>query len=171
MNHAVKAARSLLAAALLFSYLPAPAAHAASGQITLNFVNADINAVIKAMSEMTGKTFVVDPRVKGTLNITSPRPVRRDVAYDILLSSLRMQGYAAVQVGGVVRIVPEADAKFYATPTTGKTRRKQVGGEMVTRVFPLRHESATQLQAALRLQVDRRRRLHQRALRQPHRDR
>ena len=153
MNHAVKAARSLLAAALLFSYLPAPAAHAASGQITLNFVNADINAVIKAMSEMTGKTFVVDPRVKGTLNITSPRPVRRDVAYDILLSSLRMQGYAAVQVGGVVRIVPEADAKFYATPTTGKTRRKQVGGEMVTRVFPLRHESATQLQAALRPMV------------------
>ena len=120
------------------------------GWITLNFVNADIGSVIKAMSEMTGRTFVVDPRVKGTLSITSPRPVSPSVAYDIVLSALRMQGYAAVRVNGVVRIIPEADAKFYATPTMGKTRGNRVGGEMITRVFTLRHESATQLQTALR---------------------
>ncbi len=88
--------------------------------------------------------------MKGTLNNTSPRPVKQSVAYDILLATLRMQGYAAVQVDGVVRIIPEADAKFYAVPTTGKTSRSRVGGEMVTRVFKLRHESATQLQVALR---------------------
>lgn len=121
-----------------------------AGAITLNFVNADIGAVIKAMSEMTGKTFVVDPRVKGTINITSPRPVKQSVAYDILLATLRMQGYAAIQADGVVRIVPEADAKFYAVPTSGKSSRNRVGGEMVTRVFTLRHESASQLQLALR---------------------
>lgn len=120
------------------------------GWITLNFVNADINSVIQAMSEMTGRTFVVDPRVKGTLRITSPRPVSPSVAYDIVLSALRMQGYAAIQSDGVVRIVPEADAKFHATTSTGKSRGKRVGGEMVTRVFSLRHESAPQLQAALR---------------------
>ena len=62
------------------------------GWITLNFVNADIGSVIQAMSEMTGRTFVVDPRVKGTLRITSPRPVSPSVAYDIVLSALRMQG-------------------------------------------------------------------------------
>ena len=61
-----------------------------------------------------------------------------------------MQGYAAVRVNGVVRIIPEADAKFYATPAMGKTRGNRVGGEMITRVFTLRHESATQLQTALR---------------------
>jgi general secretion pathway protein D len=120
------------------------------GWITLNFVNADINSVIQAMSEMTGRTFVVDPRVKGTLRITSPRPVSPSVAYDIVLSALRMQGYAAIQSDGVVRIVPEADAKFHATAATGKSRGKRAGGEMVTRVFSLRHESAPQLQAALR---------------------
>lgn len=121
-----------------------------AGWITLNFVNADIGSVIKAMSEMTKRTFVVDPRVKGTINITSPRPVAPSLAYDILLAALRMQGYAAVQADGVVRIVPEADAKFYASPATAKTHRGKAGGEMATRVFPLRHESATQLLAALR---------------------
>ena len=120
------------------------------GWITLNFVNADIGSVIKAMSEMTGRTFVVDPRVKGTLSITSPRPVSPSVAYDIVLSALRMQGYAAVQVNGVVRIIPEADAKFYANAATGRARGGRSGGEMVTRTFTLRHESATQLQTALR---------------------
>lgn len=126
------------------------AKEAPKGWITLNFVNADIHSVIQAMSEMTGRTFVVDPRVKGTLRITSPRPVSPSVAYDIVLSALRMQGYAAIQSDGVVRIVPEADAKFHATTSTGKSRRKRAGGEMVTRVFSLRHESAPQLQAALR---------------------
>lgn len=152
MNIAARGLRCLLLAAGL-ALEAAQAATPPSGQITLNFVNADINAVIKAMSEMTGKTFVVDPRVKGTLNITSPRPVRQSVAYDILLATLRMQGYAAVQADGVVRVVPEADAKFYATPTSAKSGRTRVGGEMVTRVFALKHESASQLQVALRPMV------------------
>jgi general secretion pathway protein D len=121
-----------------------------AGWITLNFVNADLASVIKAMSDMTGRTFVVDPRVKGTIDITSPRPVAPSVAYEILLAALRMQGFAAVQADGVVRILPEVDAKFYATPTTVKPSRGKIGGEMITRVFPLRHESATQLLAALR---------------------
>ena len=121
-----------------------------AGWITLNFVNADIGSVIKAMSEMTKRTYVVDPRVKGSINITSPRPVNPTVAYDILLAALRMQGYSAVQSDGVVRIVPEADAKFYAAPTSAKLHRGKTGGEMVTRVFTLRHESAIQLLAALR---------------------
>ncbi len=139
-----------LAAGLIQAGASLAATNPPTGQITLNFVNADIAAVIKAMSEMTGRTFVVDPRVKGTLNITSPRPVSQAVAYDILLATLRMQGYAAVQVDGVVRVIPEADAKFYAVPTTRKSGRARVGGEMVTRVFKLKHESASQLQAALR---------------------
>lgn len=153
MKPALRAIYSLMLATGVLTAGTLLAATPPSGQITLNFVNADIGAVIKAMSEMTGKTFVVDPRVKGALNITSPRPVRQSVAYDILLATLRMQGYAAIQADGVVRIVPEADAKFYATPATGKANRARVGGEMVTRVYTLKHESATQLQVALRPMV------------------
>jgi general secretion pathway protein D len=128
-----------------------PAANKApKGWITLNFVNADIGSVIKAMSEMTRRTFIIDPRVKGTLTITSPRPVSPSVAYDIVLSALRMQGFAAVQVDGVVRIVPEADARFYASASRGKIPSHRAGGEMVTRIFKLHHESAVPLLAALR---------------------
>lgn len=140
----------MLTLSMLWAGAAGAAKEAPKGWITLNFVNADIHSVIQAMSEMTGRTFVVDPRVKGTLRITSPRPVSPSVAYDIVLSALRMQGYAAIQSDGVVRIVPEADAKFHATTSTGKSRGKRAGGEMVTRVFSLRHESAPQLQAALR---------------------
>jgi general secretion pathway protein D len=140
----------VLSVSLAWAGIAEAAKEPPAGWITLNFVNADINAVINAMSDMTGRTFVVDPRVKGTINITSPRPVAPAVAYEILLAALRMQGFAAVQADGVVRILPEGDAKFYATPSVAKTRRGKVGGEMMTRVFPLRHESATQLLTALR---------------------
>jgi general secretion pathway protein D len=140
----------LLAACLSWAGGAEAAKDPPSGKVTLNFVNADISAVIKAMSEMTGRTFVVDPRVKGTLNITSPKPLPTSVAYDIMLATLRMQGYAAVQSDGVVRVVPEADAKFYAQPVSKRSRRSRVGGEMVTRVFTMHHVPALQLLAALR---------------------
>ena len=125
-------------------------ATAAEPKVSLNFVNADIGEVIKAIGQVTGKTFIVDPRVKGTLNIASPQPVNKSVAYDILLSSLRLQGYSAVESNGVVRVLPEADAKFYALPSSAKRQKGIARGQMVSRVFPLRHESAAQLMTVLR---------------------
>jgi len=142
-------ARPLLALALTLMLAAGPLHAQGSGRVTLNFVNAEIESVMQAMGEMTGRTFVVDPRVKGTLQITSPRPVPAATAYEIVLAALRMQGFAAVQSDGVVRIVPEADAKFYAPSVSGRERRR-VAGEMQTRVFMLRHESASQLLPALR---------------------
>jgi len=140
-----------LAVTLLTASLP-PVAEAAvnNGRITLNFANADIESVVKAMSEMTGRTFIVDPRVKGTLNISTPKPVSSSVAYEILLATLRMQGFAAVEADGVVRVLPEADAKFYAAPGLYKGRKSKVSGTMATRVFVLKHESAVQLLSVLR---------------------
>jgi general secretion pathway protein D len=120
--------------------------------VTLNFVDAEIGSVVKAMSDMTGKTILVDPRVKGTLQVTSPQPVSAKTAYETLLAAMRMQGYAAVEMDGVVRILPEADAKFYAPHFAGK-RKNTLRGEMETRVFSLQHESATQLLQALRPQA------------------
>jgi general secretion pathway protein D len=128
---------------------PAHQALAADEPVTLNFVNADIDAVIRAVAEITGRNFVVDPKVKGTINIVSARPVPRSLVYPTLLSALRMQGYAAIEGEGVVKIVPEADAKQQGgTTMTGPI----VGGgdRLVTQVIALKYESAAQLVNVLR---------------------
>jgi general secretion pathway protein D len=117
--------------------------------VTLNFVNADIDAVVKAVGEITGRNFVVDPRVKGTVNIVSARPVPKALVYPTLLSALRMQGVAAIESDGVVKIVPEADAKTQGGPV----QRGAVGASgdrIVTQVVALRYESAAQLVTVLR---------------------
>lgn len=122
----------------------------AQDKVTLNFVNANIETVVEAVSKITGKSFVLDPRVKGTVNVISGKPVQPEAAYLILLSALRMQGFAAVGVNGIVKIVPEADAKTHAGPS-GRNPAKLPGGALIeTRVFSLRNESATQIQGVIR---------------------
>jgi general secretion pathway protein D len=113
--------------------------------VTLNFVNADIDAVVRAVAEITGRNFIVDPRVKGSINIVSARPVPRSLVYPTLLSALRLSGYAAVESDGIVKIVPEADAK-----TQGGAVGRGSGDRLVTQVLVLRHESAAQLVNVLR---------------------
>src|SRR5260370_18678160 len=108
----------LLAAAALAPLLLAVSARAADEPVTLNFVNADIEAVVKAVAEMTGRNFVLDPRVKGVINIVSARPVPASLVYPTLLSALRLQGYAAVESDGITKIVPEADAKQHGSPVS-----------------------------------------------------
>ncbi len=116
-------------------------------KVSLNFVNADIEEVVKAVSQITGRNFVVDPRVKGTINIISSTPVAAPLAYDILLSTLRMQGFAAVEAGGMTKIMPEADAKLYVSSALGKRGSSE---SLVTRVYVLKYESAAQLVPVLR---------------------
>jgi general secretion pathway protein D len=116
--------------------------------ITLNFVNSDIVSVIKAVGLITGKNFLIDPRVKGTVNIVSSKPVSRAMVYPILLSALRLQGFAAVESNGVTKILPEADAKLNYSKTLGPAVPS--GGEIVTQVYVLKHQSATQLIPVLR---------------------
>ncbi len=139
----------LFAAAALVALLGARPAGAADEPVTLNFVNADIEAVVKAVAEMTGRNFVLDPRVKGVINIVSSRPVPVSLVYPTLLSALRLQGFAAVEGNGVTKIVPEADAKQHASPVT---RGPVSGGgdRLVTEVYALKNESATQLINVLR---------------------
>ena len=119
--------------------------------VTLNFVSADIEGVVKAVSEITGKNFVLDPRIKGTVNIVSSKPVSRALVYEIFLSALRVQGYAAIEDRGIVRIVPETDAKLYPVPTRGPQDKSRATGDRIqTQVFTLKHESAAQLVPILR---------------------
>ena len=86
---------SCAGASLLLSLaLLLPGAQAAEEEkITLNFVNADIQSVIKTVGQHTGKNFILDPRVTGTVNVVSQTPVSKDLLYPILLSVLRTQGY------------------------------------------------------------------------------
>jgi len=124
-------------------------ARALEGMVTLNFVNAEIDAVIKAVGEITGRNFVVDPRVKGTVNIVSAKPVPASLVYPTLLSALRLQGFTAVEGEGIVKIVPEADAKQQGgTVVTGGMAAG--GDRLVTQVITLKHESAAQLVNVLR---------------------
>jgi general secretion pathway protein D len=129
---------------------PAPAAVAPDEEkITVNFVNADIQSVIKTVGQHTGRNFILDPRVTGTVNIVSDKPVSKDLLYRILLSALRVQGYAAVEGDGFVKIVPEAEAKTSAVPT-GPAADRATGDSIVTQVFILQHENAGQLVGVLR---------------------
>lgn len=119
--------------------------------VTLNFVNADIEGVVKAVSEITGKNFVLDSRVKGTISIVSARPMSRTLVYEVFLSALRLQGYAAIDDRGIVKIVPESDAKLQSSPTLGPQDRSRARGDQIqTQVFALKYESAVQLVPILR---------------------
>ncbi|MEO8158215.1 MAG: type II secretion system secretin GspD [Betaproteobacteria bacterium] len=119
--------------------------------VTLNFVNADIEGVVKVVSEITGKNFIVDPRVKGTVNIVSAKPMSRALVYEVFLSALRLQGFAAVEDHGIVKIVPEVDAKLHSSPTIGPDDKARGGGDRIeTRVFTLKYESAAQTLPILR---------------------
>ncbi len=137
---------SVALAALLALPLASPAEEE---KVTLNFVNADIVSVIKAVGGHTGKNFILDPRVTGTVNVVSEQPVPKDLLYPMLLSVLRTQGFAAVEGNGFVKIVPEAEAKTGAGPV-GEAAAKVPGDKVVTRVFILQNESAMQLVPVLR---------------------
>ncbi|HEU4644783.1 MAG TPA: type II secretion system secretin GspD, partial [Burkholderiales bacterium] len=124
---------------------------AGADSVTLNFVNADIEGVVKAVSEISGKNFLIDPRVKGTINIVSARPMPRALVYEVFLSALRLQGFAAVEDRGLVKLVPEAEAKLHPGRTIGPGEPASgVGDQMQTRVFTLTHGSAAQLLPTLR---------------------
>lgn len=120
--------------------------------VVLNFVEADLDAVVRALGHFTGKTFLLDPRVKGQLTLVSEQPVNRDVAYRMLLGALRMQGYAVVEADGLAKVVPEADAKLQGSVVAARGAPSTAfgGDQLVTRVFTLRYENAANLVPVLR---------------------
>ena len=127
----------------------APAAESRRGEaITLNFVNANIDAVARTMATLTGRNVVVDPRVKGTITLTTERAVSPAVAYSQFLATLRLQGFTVVNSAGLDKIVPEADAKLQGGPVS--TNVPATGGQIATTIFNLRFENANNLLPILR---------------------
>jgi general secretion pathway protein D len=119
--------------------------------ITLNFVNADIESVARALASLTKRSLVVDPRVKGTINLSTDKPVAADVAWNQFLAVLRLQGFAMIETQGLYKIVPEAEAKLQGgqvavVPAGTAPNNAQV----MTQIFKLTHENANNLVAVLR---------------------
>jgi len=118
-------------------------------EVTLNFKNADIRAFIEFVSGFSGKNFLVDNRVKGKVTIISPTPISEDHAYDVFLSVLEVNGFAAVPSGSVIKIVPRAESKQKALPVL-MSGNEQVDDAMVTQVMRLKYADAQQLVALIR---------------------
>ncbi|HYD81206.1 MAG TPA: type II secretion system secretin GspD [Paucimonas sp.] len=129
---------------------PAHAQDPAAGEATLNFVGADIESVIKAIGHYTNRTFIIDPRVKGTINLVSEKPVGKAQAFNLLTSALRLQGYAVVTTDGFTKVVPEADAKLQAGPIQAGGAGEVRGDQIATQIFRLNYESAQTLVTVLR---------------------
>lgn len=129
----------------------APPRGGSTDVVTLNFVNADIEGVVKAVGEITGKNFLLDPRVKGTVNIISAKPIARSMVYDVFLSALRLQGFTVIESRGISKIVPESEAKLNSSPTIGPDDKARPAGDQIrTQVFTLKYESAVQMVPILR---------------------
>lgn len=141
---------AILFCAMLSSILFSNKAYAVDeDKVSLNFVNADIESVIKAIGQITGKNFLIDPRVKGTVNISSATPITPAMAYQVLLTALRTQGFTASEGDGVVTILPEADAKLRNSVILNSNSRVS-GDQIVTQVFVIKYESAGLLVPVLR---------------------
>lgn len=118
------------------------------GEVLFNFQDADIRAVAKAMAQITGYNFMLDPKVKGHMTVISSKPVSKEAAYQIFLTALTAEGYAAAKgPGGVVSVFPESRA--LQRTELGAGRPGDTAG-WVTQVVPIRHGSASQIAALLK---------------------
>jgi general secretion pathway protein D len=122
---------------------------ASAQMVTMNFKDMDIKILADTVAEVTGKTFVIDPRVKGEITIISATPMESKQIYEVFLSVLSVHGFAAVPSGNVVKILPDSLVKAENTPVLadGEQRRS---AEIVTQVIKIHQVSAAQLIPLLR---------------------
>jgi general secretion pathway protein D len=106
---------------------PAPASVRPGEPVTLNFANAEIEAVARTMATITGRNVVVDPRVKGQLTLVTERAVTPAAAFQQFLAALRLQGFTVVESAGLYKVVPEADAKLQGGSVSVARRRRSAG--------------------------------------------
>ncbi len=114
---------------------------------TLNLKSADIQVLISMVADITGRNFVVDPRVKGEVTVISAQPMSADELYQVFLSILRVHGYAAVESGAVTKIVPDAAARQDALQSTAQNLGPD---ELLTRTLQIEHVPAAELIPILR---------------------
>ncbi len=124
----------------------------ARAEITLNLKDADISTLIATVSEVTGKNFIVDARVKGKVTVVSASPMSSDGLYETFLAVLAVNGFAAIPAGDTIKIIPEATAKQEGSGVYGSSSRLPID-EVVTHVYQLQNINAAQLVPILRVLV------------------
>ncbi len=148
LRYSLRRLFSALLLALGLILLGLPASQAADEGFELNFTDTDINAVITAVAKLTGKNFIIDPRVKGKVTVITHKSMTKDEVYEVFQSMLKVHGFAAVPGKSVIKIVPEVNAKQDTIKTI--TEDYGDGDELVTKVIPIRHVTAAQLVPILR---------------------
>ena len=129
---------------------PPPTVASRSGApVTLNFINADIEAVARTMAVISGRNVVVDPRVKGNMTLVTAVPATPTQALRLFSAQLRTQGFALVESSGLFLVVPEADAKLQSGAVSAGTPSGATG-QIQTQIFRLNHETANNLVPVLR---------------------
>lgn len=139
---------SLLMSLLLCATLPvqaAPAEKPAGDQISLDFKDVELSDLIQTISELTGKNFLYDESVKGTVTIISPEPMSLADAYQLFLTILNSKGYALVPAGKAHKIVSLRDAKENNLPVFSKSSSRSRGDEFITQLIPLKNVDAAEM--------------------------
>jgi len=144
---------AVLAIAGLLASLTLPAAAQVKSQdgptITPNYKDADLSQIIQAVSEVTGKNFIIDPRVNAKVTMLSATPMSPAAFYEAFLSVLQVYGYVAVPAGKVIKIVPNTDARqLPANDLPNDVSR--TSDEIVTQIISMKNVSAAQLVPILR---------------------
>ncbi|WP_454782577.1 GspD family T2SS secretin variant LspD [Legionella sp. WA2022007384] len=115
-----------------------------------NLRNADIRAVIAEVSRVTGKNFVIDPRVQGKISIVSSTPMNNNELYQVFLSVLQVSGYAAIPSGAIIKIIPNIDAKTQSPDILSGIKHPPRGDDMMVAVVPVHYVPSEQLVPVLR---------------------
>ena len=143
-----RAARAVSTLAwLTVATAPAPvlaqAAECPPGEVKLNIPDQELNVVIDAMSQYTGKNFIYDDRVRGRVTIVSPTPVSIDQAYAVFESVLQVKGFTTVvSPGGAIKVIPVREAKESNIETVRSSLPPPDRDRFVTRLIPLRYIDA-----------------------------
>ncbi|MGK0500142.1 MAG: general secretion pathway protein D [Oceanicoccus sp.] len=127
----------------------ATSSNAADKTWTVNFKETDIQELIRFVAKASKKTIIIDPKVKGKVQVISAKPVNSEELYELFLSILEVQGFAAVESGSVVRIIPAKDART-APVSVVSDQRLSASSEVVTQVIQLENISAAKLIPVLR---------------------
>ncbi len=138
----------IIALLILVSSIFAGSSQANTG-ITLNLKDADLQSFIETVAEITGRNFVIDPRVKAKVTVVSARPMDKKEIYEVFLSVLQVHGFATVEVGEVIKILPDVNAKQGAGSVV-TNRSGPRGDELVTHVIEVDNVAAAQLVPILR---------------------
>lgn len=136
-------------AGLVYLFVLVYSLNLAAEEVTLNFSDADLAAVVNSVSQITGKNFIIDPRVKGKVNVISSRPLNEDEVYNVFLSILQVHGFSTVPTKNAIKIIPDAAAKQGAAPVV-KSLSRHASDQLVTKVVQINNVNATQLVPILR---------------------